>query len=65
MPHLPAVRGGQMTTIETELKKYRMCRAEMERGCNIECVGCPHNIPGSLMRRFTSLDATINGESPS
>ena len=50
-----------MPTIETELKKYRMCRAEMERGCDTECGGCPHNIPGSLMWRFTSLDAIFNG----
>lgn len=51
-----------MKTIETELKKYRMCRAEMERGCTVACEECPHTLPGSLMWRFTSLDATINGE---
>ena len=51
-----------MKTIETELKKYRMCRAEMRRGCGAECEECPHNLPPSLMWGFTSLDATINGE---
>ena len=51
-----------MATIETELKKYRMCRAEMERGCDIECGDCPHNIPGSLMSTFSALDSIMCGK---
>ena len=61
MPHLPVVLGGQMTTIETELKKYRMCRAEMERGCTVACDNCRWVMPGSWMWKFSQLDADIAG----
>jgi len=51
-----------MKTVETELRKYRMCRAEMVRGCDVVCGECPHNILGSLMWRFSHIDAEISGE---
>ena len=54
--------GAKIKTIETELRKYRMCRAEMGRGCDTECDACPNNIPGSLMWRFSHIDAEITGE---
>ena len=46
-----------MKTIETELKKYRLCRAYMDRGmCYMGCDVCPHNIPGSMFYRFAEID---------
>lgn len=51
-----------MKTIETELRKYRMCRAEMERGCDGRCGGCNLDLVGSIFHRLAEIDAILNGE---
>lgn len=53
-----------MKTIETELRKYRMCRAEMERGCTTQCNGCNHNLVDSIFHRLVEIDAILNGDAP-
>ena len=52
-----------MATIEEELKRYRMCRAEMDRtkgGHN--CAVCRFNVPPIIFHRFIEIDAILSGE---
>lgn len=43
-----------MTTIESELAKFRACIAvcEFGEGCDLDCKHCEHGMP---IRRFTKL----------
>ena len=52
-----------MKTIETELRKYRVCRAEMDRTPGVlDCSGCPFNLPSEVFRRFVAVDHILKGE---
>lgn len=48
-----------MKTIETELLKYRTCRASLDRGCDMQCEDCRDNLPGSVMSLFSTIEALI------
>lgn len=49
-------------TIESELKRYRLCRAEMESGCDVDCAVCVNNIPRMIFALFGTLEETLEGE---
>jgi hypothetical protein len=49
------------TTLESELKRYRICRAEMERSCDLVCEGCVNQMAPDRFTFFVNLEKMVEG----